>query len=50
MLCEYNSIQNIFLSDHKPVYAIFKINFKNKKDFGEDLKIKDDNNKECNIF
>ena len=50
MLCEYNSIQNIFLSDHKPVYAIFKINFKNKKDFEEDLKIKDDNDKECNIF
>ena len=31
MLCEYNSIQNINISDHKPVYAIFKINFKNRK-------------------
>ena len=50
MLCEYNSIQNIFLSDHKPVYAVFKINFKNKKDFGKDLKIKDDSDKECKIF
>ena len=31
MLCEYNSIQNINISDHKSVYAIFKINFKNRK-------------------
>ncbi len=31
MLCEYKSIQNINISDHKPVYAIFKINFKNRK-------------------
>ena len=50
MLCEYNSIQNIFFSDHKPVYAVFKINFKNKKDFEENFNIKDDNNKECKIF
>ena len=52
MLCEYNSIQNIFLSDHKPVYAVFKINFKNQKDIGENLNIKDDDNndKECSIF
>ena len=52
MLCEYNSIQNIFLSDHKPVYAVFKINFKNQEDIGKNLNIKDDNNndKECFIF
>ena len=52
MLCEYNSIQNIFLSDHKPVYAVFKINFKNKKNIEENLNIKDDynNDKECFIF
>ena len=52
MLCEYNSIQNIFLSDHKPVYAVFKINFKNKKNMEENLNIKDDynNDKECFIF
>ena len=31
MLCEYSSINNILLSDHRPVYAIFKINFKDKK-------------------
>jgi len=50
MLCEYNSIQNIFLSDHKPVYAVFKINFKNKKDLEGNLEIKDNNDKECKIF
>ena len=31
MLCEYSSINNINLSDHKPVYAIFKIDCKDKK-------------------
>jgi hypothetical protein len=28
MLCEYSSIHNINISDHKPVYAVFKINCK----------------------
>ena len=32
MLCEYSSIQNINISDHKPVYAVFKINCKISKD------------------
>ena len=49
MLCEYSSIQNIFLSDHKPVYAIFKINFKNKE-MNKKLEIKDNNNEECIII
>ena len=49
MLCEYSSIQNIFLSDHKPVYAIFKINFKNKET-NKKLEIKDNNNEECIII
>ena len=30
MLCKYNCIKEVYLSDHKPVYAVFKINFKNK--------------------
>ena len=29
ILCKYSSISDIVLSDHKPVYAIFKINFNN---------------------
>ena len=29
MLCEYSSINNISISDHKPVYAVFKIDCKN---------------------
>ena len=52
MLCEYSSIQNINISDHKPVYAIFKINFKNQK-INDNFKINnitDDKDKECNIF
>ena len=49
MLCEYSSIQNIFLSDHKPVYAIFKINFKNRE-MNKKLEIKDNNNEECIII
>ena len=27
--CKYSSIRDVVLSDHKPVYAIFKINFNN---------------------
>ena len=29
MLCEYSSINNIYISDHKPVYAVFKVKCKN---------------------
>ncbi len=31
MLCEYSSIDEVLISDHRPVYAIFKINCKDKK-------------------
>ena len=31
MLCEYSSLKDLNISDHKPVYAVFKINFKDKK-------------------
>jgi hypothetical protein len=31
MLCEYSSINDVLISDHKPVFAIFKINCKDKK-------------------
>ena len=55
MLCEYNSIQNINISDHKPVYAIFKINFKNRKKndniYNINYEINNINNdKKCIIF
>ena len=50
MLCEYNSIEKIFLSDHKPVYAVFKINFKNKKNPEHNLNIKENGDKDCIVF
>ena len=31
MLCVYSSINDLNISDYKPVYAVFKINFKDKK-------------------
>ena len=31
LLCEYSSIDELLISDHRPVYAIFKINCKDKK-------------------
>ena len=49
MLCEYNCIQNIYLSDHKPVYATFKINFKNE-DKKQSCTIKDNISDDCIIF
>ena len=49
MLCEYSSIQNIYLSDHKPVYAIFKINFKNK-DVEQNANINSNIKDECILF
>jgi hypothetical protein len=47
MLCEYSSIRDISISDHRPVYAIFKINFEEKK-----LNINNfhQNEQECNII
>ena len=47
MLCEYSSINNINLSDHKPVYAIFKIDCKDKKFINNKYKKKDE---ECCIM
>ena len=49
MLCQYNSIQNVYLSDHKPVYAVFKINFKNKE-LEDNCNIKNNINDDCIIF
>ena len=31
MLCEYSSINDVLISDHKPVFAVFKINCKDTK-------------------
>lgn len=48
MLCEYKSIMEATLSDHKPVYAIFKVNCKKNK-----LLVLEDDEKEeeeCCIF
>ena len=47
MLCEYSSIRDISISDHRPVYAIFKINFEEKK-----LNINNfhQSEQECNII
>lgn len=47
MLCKYKSIMEATLSDHKPVYAIFKINCKKRK-----LLVLEDKDKEeeCCIF
>ena len=50
MLCEYNSIENILLSDHKPVFAIFKINFKNKENYEKVIEINDNKNEDCFLF
>ena len=47
MLCEYSSITDINISDHKPVYAVFKINCKDKK-YNNDNYAK--NGQECNIM
>ena len=49
MLCEYSCLQNVHLSDHRPVYAIFKINFKNK-DVEQNIDIKSNINDECILF
>ena len=47
MLCEYSSIRDISISDHRPVYAIFKINFEQKN-----ININNfhQNDQECNII
>lgn len=47
MLCEYSSIKNITLSDHKPVYAVFKINFKDRKFISHNFH---KNEQECCIY
>ena len=47
MLCEYSSIRDISISDHRPVYAIFKINFEEKK---VNINNFHQNNQECNII
>ena len=47
MLCEYSSINNISISDHKPVYAIFKINFNNHEKYKDKYKRIEDG---CNII
>ena len=47
MLCEYSSINNILISDHRPVYAIFKINFRDSV-FNNDKYHK--NQQECFII
>ena len=47
MLCEYSSITDINISDHKPVYAVFKINCKDKK-YSNNNYLK--NRQECNIM
>ena len=47
MLCEYSSIKNIIFSDHKPVYAVFKINFKDQKFISHNFH---KNDQECYIY
>ena len=47
MLCEYSSIKNITLSDHKPVYAVFKLNFKDNKFISHNFH---KNEQECFIY
>jgi len=47
MLCEYSSIKDISISDHRPVYAIFKINFEEKK---INMNNFNQNDQECNII
>lgn len=47
MLCEYSSINNITFSDHKPVYAVFKIDFKDKKFISKNFH---KNEQECCIY
>ena len=47
MLCEYSTIKNICISDHKPVYAVFKINFKDNKFISKSY---NKNEQECCIY
>ena len=49
MLCKYNCIKEVYLSDHKPVYAVFKINFKNKN-MEQNCKIKNNISDDCILF
>ena len=49
MLCQYNCIKEIYLSDHKPVYGIFKINFKNKN-LEQNWNVKKNISDECILF
>ena len=49
MLCDYSCLQDVDLSDHKPVYAVFKINFKNKE-VEHNINIKSNINDECILF
>ena len=49
MLCKYNCIKEVYLSDHKPVYAVFKINFKNKN-MEQNYKIKNNISDDCILF
>ena len=46
ILCKYSSITDVKTSDHKPVYAIFKINFNHEKNKNKYKNIE----KGCNIF
>lgn len=49
MLCEYSSIRNITISDHRPVYAVFKINFKEKNIYNDNFNYQK-SEQECNII
>ena len=49
MLCKYNCIKEVYLSDHKPVYAVFKTNFKNKN-MEQNCKIKNNISDDCILF
>ena len=46
ILCKYSSIHDVKTSDHKPVFAIFKINFNHEKNKNKYKNIENG----CNIF